>query len=791
MGVVNDMAAAVRSLLAARGFTVIVVLTLASGLALSAAIFTVVNAYALRPLPYPEADRLFRVDYAPPDQPFPRGMQRLEWSTLEDVIEVPIAWDLDVFYLLGRDYPEAAPGAWVTPGYIGGLGIRVVLGRALEPDDYRPDRAPVALISHRLWRSQFGGDVDVIGRVFNAYVSDRPEEPEAFTIVGVLPETLWHLNVYTEVLAPLRAPSYPYQVRLRPGVSPAVATERIDRLIRSGIASLPPHYGVTLTGLQDSYIAPLRPMLWSVVAGVALVLLIAAANVGVLMIVRGHARERELAVRLALGASRSRVARLVMYEGALVSVAATGLGLIVAAVTMPVVAPLLERALDRPVPGGLDAFSLDSRVMALVVACGAAMTLTFTLLPMLMVWRSPALVGIGTSNRGATSGARAGRSRALLIGLEVAASLTLLTSATLMAESAIRMLRVDFGFDGDGVVTAGLALRQQSFPSEADRAAFYQRLEAELERLPGTTAVAFGDWWPLQGSRPRRVEADGDVATANPFAVSPRYFDALGMRLVAGRAFTAEDRLGREPVVIISDALASRLWAPGQAVGRHLTIRLDGNGPALTALVIGVVNNVRQSHADADLVDAYLPLAQGAGRFAFVYLRGSRAASWETDVRAAIARVNPEVAMGTPRALGDGLDQERARPLLLTSLLTVFAAFACVLALIGMHGVIAYAVSQRRREIAVRMAVGADSRAVTTLFLRHGAGVLGVGLAAGVVGALGLGRVLESQLFGVRAAEPRLLAAAVLLFGTVALAAMLWPARRAAAVDPALVLKEE
>jgi putative ABC transport system permease protein len=347
MALISDFRAAFRALAAHRTFTVIAVLTLAAGFALAASILTVVNAYVVRALPYPEADRLYRVDYAPAGQPWPRGMEQLDWSSLDDVLELTIAWDLDVFYLLGRRYPESAPGAWVSPGYLSGLGIRAALGRALTTDDFRPGTPPVAMISHRLWQSRFAADPDIVGQTFDAYVSDRPEEPESFTIVGVLPSNLWHLNVYTEVLTPLKAPSFPYQVRLRPGVSSSVAVDRIDTFIRNSLSALPPHYRVSLTSVHESYVTQIRPVLWSVVAGTVLVLLIAAANVAVLMIVRARKRERELAIRLALGAGRMRVARLVALEGALVAASSMVLGLITARIVIPSFAPVLERSLDR------------------------------------------------------------------------------------------------------------------------------------------------------------------------------------------------------------------------------------------------------------------------------------------------------------------------------------------------------------------------------------------------------------------------------------------------------------
>ena len=793
MGLTSDFRAAIRALVAARGFTAIAVTTLSTALALAVIILTVVNAYVFRSLPYPAADRLYRVDYAPPNQLPPRGLEQLDWSTLDDIIEFGIAWDLDVFYLLGHEYPESAPGGWVTPGYVNGLGIRAAIGRTFGAADFAPGAPSVALISHRLWQSRFGRDTSVVGRTFQAYVSDRPDEAELFTVVGVLPADLWHLNMYTEVLAPLRARTYPYMVRLRPGVTPALATQRIDGLIRSGLESVPATYDVVLTRAQDSYTAGVRPVLGAVTAAAALVLLIASTNLAVLTIVRARRRERELAVRLALGASQSRLARLLSLEGLVLGVVSLVVGLLSASSVLPVIGPVIERSMDRQIPGGLASLQVDGTVFAVALICGTVVTLVLTVLPLVSLRRNRILTTIASSGRGATDDPRAGRTRALLIAVEVAASLALLTGAGLMAETATRMVQVDFGIDADDVVTASLALRHRSFPDAAARARFFERLPTELRGVAGSTSLALGDWWPLQGSRPRRVETAGaraSTGTANPFAVSPDYFVTVGIPLRDGRTFTSQDRLGTLPVSIVSESLARRLWQ-GRAVGQSLTIHPDGEGQPLTVLVVGVVADVRQSHSDTDLDDAYLPLAQGASRFAFLYLRAPKSPTWETDLRAAVAGVNPEVALGTPRPLLLGIEQERARPQFLAYLLTTFAALACILALVGMYGVVAYAVRQRQREIAVRMAVGADARAVTMMFVRGGSLVLASGLSMGVAGAMALGRVLQSQLYGVQPAEPRVLLSAIVVFGTVALGAIVWPAWRAAATDPSLVLKAE
>ncbi|MGE3490106.1 MAG: ABC transporter permease [Vicinamibacterales bacterium] len=785
-----DLRAAASALMAARAFTTTAVFTMAAGLALATAILAAVNVYMLRGLPYPDADRLYGIDYGP--FPWPEGIDRLDWSSLDDTVELTVAWDLDGFHILGGEYPESAQGTWATPGFMQAMDVRASVGRTFTLDEYREGGPNVAMISHRLWQTRFGGRPEIAGSTFTAYLNDRADAASTFTIVGVLPADLWLMNTFSDVVAPLKGPSAPYQLRLRPGVAPDLVASRIDTLIRRGATGISPQFAVRLESLQDGYVAQVRPTLWSIAVGAGLVVLIAAANVAILMIVRARGRVRELAVRIALGASHLRIARMVTLEGLLIGALSTGIGLATAAALLPSLGPFVERSLNRRIPGGLSALSLDPAVLLVGLAAGAAVTALFTLIPVAMLWRSRASLAVAGSLRGIAGTPGTGRSRAALIALEVAASLTLLAGAALMADSARRMLQVDFGVDGRDVTTAMLSVRRSAFPDAGARAGLYERLDRELTGVAGNTAVALGSYWPLQTPPATRVgTAQATAADASSLAVTTRYFEAVGMRVLEGRPFAAADRLGAEPVMIISASLARHLWPGASALGQSLSVEPAGDRPLTQATVIGVVNDVRQTHLDQELHDTYVPLAQNPIPFTFLYLRGPLHASWDREVRATLARVHPEISIGTVRPLEFGLEQERARPRFLAYLLSTFAIVASLLALIGMHGVIAYAVRQRQREIAVRIAVGADPRAVTLLFLRYGAWVLGAGVVLGLGGALGLGQVLQSQLHGVRPAEPAVLIIAVAAFTAVAFLAMLWPARRAAAVDPLAVLKDE
>jgi predicted permease len=786
------MTITLRSLAQARGFSFTTIVTLGAGLALCLIVAAVANAYLVRPLPYPAANRLYNIQYAPQNQSPPRGLAALDWASLNDLAEHAIAWDLDVFYLLGGSYPEAAPGAWVNPGYVHGFGVRVALGRDLTAADFEPGRPAVALISHRLWQSRFGGDPDALGQRLSVYVSDRPNEPESIEIVGVMRSDFWHVNPYTEVLAPLRVAAYPYMLQLREGMTSQQADDRVTALVQSGQPSAP---RVRLIAFQSGYVAAIRPVLSAIGAAAVLVLVIACANVAVLMLVRRQQRERDVMVRVALGASRAQILRMLFSEALALGAAATLLGAAIAVVALQTLVPFIEGFLERRVPRGTDAIAFDPQLAAVAVACGFVATVAFSLIPAIGLWRQSLAPSIAAGGRGATIAAARSRGRSFLIGLEVAVSLTLLAGALLMTISAMRMLAVNFGIRAEGVTTASISLRQQSYPDPQTRAPFYERLIDRVATLTPGRTVAIGDWWPLQASPRRQFEtATGASVQGGAIGVSAGYFDALGIRLVAGRPFHATDRIGSDSVVVVSETLARRLGAAnpiGETI-RVSTVPQTGAPETIVARVVGVAADVRQTHDDTDLLDAYVPLMQIAGRFAFLYLPVAAATpSWERELRQSVARLDAEVAVGAPRSLQSAIDQQHLKPRVLAWMLSAFAAFAALLALLGIYGVVSYAVRQREREIAVRMAIGADRRSVTGMFIRQGGVVLVLGVIAGALGAIGMGRILDAELYGVGRADPLVIGTAAVLLGAGGLAAVWWPARRAAATDPAAVLKAE
>ena len=797
-GLVADVRFAWRSLARSRGFLAAALTTLGAGMALCVTVMALVNAYLVRGLPYPESDRLYSVRIGQVGGRFLQGLDKLDWASLNDAIELPIAWDLDFFTLRGAPYTEGAQGTWVTTGYMAGFGVRPQIGRAFEPADFTAGAPQVALISHRMWQTRFGGSPDVLGRPVEAFVNDRPNEPLAFTIVGVLPRDHWHLQAFTEFMAPLRAPSYPYMVRLRHGVDAATAAERITALIRTGHPGVPPDWKVGLDSTHADYVRQIRPLLTAMAAATALVMLIACANVAVLFTVRATDRRREIAVRKALGASSGRIARALAAEAVLIGAVSTAIGLAVAHAALRAGAPLLERLIGRTVPGGTALLQIDLAIVggALVTGlfvtavCGAAQLWTSSKAPL-----SLALTG---GQKGPSAGPQQRRAHASLIALEIGASLALLVGAALTIESGLRILRVNMGLTTTDVVVSRLNLRQQTYPDAATRKAFFDRFTAQYQSVSGIRQIAFANAWPLQAPQARDVGRDGEAtfpARAGVTAVSDGYFDTLQVRIEDGRAFTAQDVIASERVTIVSHTLAARLWPNARAVGQRLRLApaqaaTPGQPPAVLT-VIGVAADVRDSHTDQELADAYMSLNQYPSPAAFTYVRAPGATGRvEHDLRKALGQVDPELALVAPRLLSEILEQQRTAPRFLAWVLVVFASLAGALALIGIYGVIAYTVRQREQEIAVRVAIGADRATIVRLFLRQGAMVIGSGLALGVAGSILLGRVLQAQLFGVSAADPKAIAMAALGFGICGLLAAAWPARAAATLDPAAALKD-
>ncbi len=795
---ISDMRAAARALVRQRRFALTAVSTLGFALALAVSVLAGVNTYLVRGLPYPESHRLYNVNIFQPGIDMPPQLEALKWESLSDLADTQIAWDLDLFNLRGAPYAEAAQGTWVTPDYLEGFGIRTAMGRSFVAADFAPGSAPVIIISHRLWQTRFGGDPAIIGRHVESYSNDRPEDIGVLTIVGVLPEEFWHYQAFTDVLAPLPSSTrtYPYIIRLRDGVSPDVAGERIAALIRA-THTMPEAWRVDVRSMHDSYVTSVRPLLLTLAAAAGLVLLIAAANVAVLLLIRSTERQREFAIRTALGASAGRISRALAAEAMVLGTAAVVFGLGLAQAVITSLAPVIERQLGRAAPGGEAAFSIDGFVLAGAAAGGLFVVLVCSLAPIWAARTSATSGAMATGHRAVGSRAQQ-HMRMALVSVEIAACLTLLVGAVLMVQSGLRILGSEIGLDTSGVSVGRLSLNVAAYPDPASRTALFNRVEAAATEIPGLTGLAFTNSWPLQAAAPREISRENGP-TARPVragltGVSAAYFSTVGIQVLDGRTFSDRDRIGSARVAVASQTVADRLWPGERAVGQRIQLAASPNAPAGTppelVEVIGVVSDIRHSHLDEDAADVYVALSQQGTTGAFLYMRTRDGALGVLDAfRHALRRIDDGIVTSTMRPLGDILDQQRAGSRFLAQLLVVFAALSVVLALLGIHGVIAYAAGQRRREIAVRMAIGASQRAIATLFLRQGAVMVALGIAAGIGGAIALGQVLQAQLFGVTAGDPLVIALSAVSLALLGLLATTGPARRAGSTDPAEALK--
>ena len=788
----RDLRHAARLLRRAPGFSLVAVVSLGLGFALSTTTVAVVNAYYLRSLPYPAAERLYNVAYARTGEPQPQGLAAIDWSSLSDVVEVPIAADPDVLYLTEGGYTQSAPCSHITAGFLEGLGIRPALGRSFNSGDATEGAPPVVLISHELWRDRFDLDPNVIGRQFRAYSAEDERATATLTIVGVLPEGFW-TSRRIDVLLPLRNRVVTtYMVRLRAGIPVDQAERRITEHARLAATVIPEQWGgVRLRSVHEQYVAELRPVLRAVTTAAALVLVIACANVALLMLLRSTRRQKEVAVRMAIGAGRADVMRMLVTEAAVLSAAACATGLGVAALTLGSLAPLIEQNLGRRVPGGPSAITIDATVLVVAAVAGLGIALALSLAPMLSTWRTDLFNTLRRDGQGGSGSLTGRRVRSVLTAAEIAGALALLVGCGVMVRTVLHLTRTDLGFETDRIVRAQFSLPSQPYNDKSALLGFYDRL---LERVDSSASLS--DWPPFAEFLRHPLEAEG-TDTSNlqvgVISVTGTYFQTLGIRLIDGRLFEPADRAGAEPVAIISEALARRLWTDGRAVGRRIRTAEEVSVRAPLTVwrtVVGVTATVRQTFTDKDPLDIYLPFLQTPNRFTSVYLKtDAPLSSWLDRLRTVVSEINPDVAVAASPSLTAGASELLAGPRFLASLMTGFGLFAAVLAVLGVYGVVSYAVEQREREIAIRIALGATAGGVTTMLVKHGAALLAAGIVGGLIAAFGVTRMLQAQLHGVSPFDVLTLTVTAAALGSAGLVATWWPARRAACRNPLDALK--
>ncbi|MCI0434402.1 MAG: ADOP family duplicated permease [Gemmatimonadetes bacterium] len=790
---VSECRQAIRSLRKRPGFVAVLVLTLGVGIGLSVATVGVLSAYLARALPYPDADRLV----------FVQGAGAPDWQDPPAVLSRVVSWDLDALSIVSGGTPEQVRTSWVSPAFFEMMGVRPVLGRVFGEEEAGPGGASVAVIHHALWQRRWGGDPGVIGRTFTAYSIDRPEEAEVFTIIGVLPEDFWYFNGYTEVIAPLRTPRPVYMATLAPGVTLTAARQALESAARERRAE---RIDLNVIPVHEQYVSNVRPTLLAVAAAVALVLLIACANAAVLLVVRTAGRRREFAVRAALGAGRVQLGRQLLLEGLTVSVIAAMAGTALAWVLLETVGVFLPRMLGAEAPGGAAALRVDGLALLAAVAITTVTGVLFGMIPLVTARPGRMARALAEGGRGTESLTRQ-RLRSTLVVAELALSLALLAGAGLLVRSAVHLGRLELGFDAENIAIIGFSLRAADWSDPVDRVGLYERIAERVRtQLPGTSAAVvtrppFSQLPPVPVETPEVPAPDSGGPRALLQMASPGYFETIGIRVVRGSGFDATHGPSSPPVALVSDELAARLWPGADPIGQRIRVPMPTLLPAVMGsmsmqasrapawrTVIGVVTEVRQGLTEAHLPDLYYPLAQVPPMAATLMVRDPTGRGRLGAIRDAVWQVIPELPLNELSWMEDDVAFASLPSRFLALLISGFALFAVILATLGLYGVISYAVSQRRRDIAIRMALGAESRSVVRMFVAQGARLAGIGVLIGVTGGLALSAGFKNQLYGVESNDPATYALVALVLAAAALGATWLPARRATREDPVQLL---
>lgn len=798
----QDVRFALRGLRKRPGYAAAVVLTLALGVGVNAAVFSVVNAVMLRPLPYPEPDRIVDVLAINSRISSERGgvspADFLAWRERSTAFESLGAYiPFGTLDLTGKGEPVRLSRHLVSEGLLAALRVRPVLGRLFTPEEYRTGGSRAVLLSHRLWRGRFGGDPAVVGKGITL-------SGEVYEVAGVLPEGFRIPGGPSDLLAPLvfrpedasdRSAAYLGGIgRLRPGVSLEQAEAELSSVARRLDRQFPgSNEGVTpsLMPLPELFAAPAHTALLVLSGAVGFVLLIAVANVANLQLARAASREPEMVLRAALGAGARRLARQLLTESVLLAVVGGACGLLFALLLLEVLPDARGLYLPKDVELGLDA-----KVLGFAFLLSLAAGLASGFLPALRTARGDLYRTLQSGGRGAGGGERSPRFQDLLVVTEIALALVLLTGAGLLLQSFLRLQTEDLGFRPEGVLTFELSLPEASYPEPDRVAAFYREVRDRIGRIPGV--VAAGAAKELPPDEPWRFlpEIEGRAASKDESAgwqlATEGTFSAMGIAVLRGRAFTSADREGSRPVMIASRSAARRFFPDGEVLGRQVMF----NGGWYE--VVGIVEDQKTpgkpaipafylAHAQLPVPEDYVRSLSFAVRTQGDPLRlaaSVRQAVWELDGNLPVSDLQ---TLEARLAAGSTIARSRFNAVLLVS----FAALALILAMVGIYGVLSYQVSRRTQELGLRMALGAGRSDLFRLVLGRGLVLTLGGIAAGLLGAFALTRLLESLLFGVSRLDPVTFAAAVPGLVVLALLACSLPARRASRLDPLEALRQE
>lgn len=797
----QDVGYALRMLRRTPGFTIVAIVTLALGIGANSAIFSVVEGVLLESLPYAAPDRLYQPRMLYPDGTAYTSLSAPDFMSVREgnrVFDGVEAYSTGVFTLLGAGEPQEIRGANVSDGLFELLGVPLAIGRAFTPNEHRRGQGNFAVLDHGFWQRAFGGAPDVLGRTVR--VGGDP-----YTIVGVLGPGA-RLPDAADMYAPLeygptfsattatsrRAEFLDVIARAREGVSAAQAEDDVRRLGAQLQTDFPQTNGrltFTSASLREMIVGDVQKPLLILLGAVSLVLLVACANVANLLLARASVRQSELAVRAAMGAGRGRLLRQLLTESVVLAIAGGIGGLLIAYwATKALVA---ARPADIP---RLDQVGVDTTVMFFTLGVSLFTGLVFGLLPSLQATSGRMIGALREGGRGGGQGRGAHRVRALLVVAEMALSVVLLMGAGLLIRSFVEMTRVTPGFNAEQAMSFRVTMQGEQYGGARQIQERVVQFEERLRTLPGVSAVGATTVLPLSGQGSVR---DFQVVGAPPpppninreiaFAsITPQYFSAIGAPLRRGRAFTEFDRAGAPMVAIVNEAAVRRWFPDGDPIGER--VQISGNEYE----IVGVVGDVRQQHPGEPVAaQLFAPYKQQTTRAVkFVVRSGTDPITLAPSIRAEIRQLDPNLALTDFTPLDQLIAGSVARPRFYTALLALFAGVALALAATGIFGVMSYSVAQRSREISIRMALGARAAQVLQMIVRRAVALAAVGTAIGIAGAIALGSLIRTQLFGVGILDPLTLAAVVTVLVGSAAAASYLPARRAAALDPADALRE-
>ncbi|MBS1791405.1 MAG: ABC transporter permease [Acidobacteria bacterium] len=804
----QDLRFGARMLLKSPGFTLIVVVTLALGIGANTAIFSVINAVLLQAMPYRDADRLVTV--------WERSQRReqnvinlgnfFDWKAQNSVFEDMATFADFRTNLTGDGEPVELPAQIATENLFRVLGVTPILGRGFTPEDAKEGQDNVVVLSYALWQRQFGGEQNIVGRKL---ILNNNEN----TVIGVLPPDFsWHIqensltNQSAELWTPwviseqmkLRRGRFASSVaRLKPGVSVAQARAEMDTIagrLRNQYKEFNTGWGITVVPLREQFAGELRPALRVLMGAVGFVLLIACANVANLLLARNGSRQREIAVRTALGAGRIRIIRQLLTESVLLSVIGGAAGLLLA---WWGVAALVR--LSPPELGALRQIELSAPVLGFTLAVATLTGILFGLVPALEAANLKLSETLKETGRSFAGGLRSQRLRNVLVVAEIALALVLLIGAGLLIRSFWRLQGVDTGFNAQNVMTMRVALPGRRYTQDPQRINFFTEAVARMQSLPGVESAGVINFLPFAGpgagtgfeieGQPKPQPGQGPVTGV--CVADQNFFQAMQISLKRGRMFTDQEVKEMRHVVVVNEALAKKYFPNEDALGKRITIAMKNEN--VPTEIIGILADVKHAQFDkaADPM-SYWPIAElPYNTMTFVLRTRGEPESVAAAARQVIQQLDPQQPVADVRSLAGILGNSIARQRFNTLLLTIFAGVALLLSAIGIYGVLAYSVAQRTHEIGIRAALGASSAELMRLILRQGMRLVIPGIVIGIVAALALTRFAKTLLFDVSATDPLTFSLIVLVLLGVAVLACWIPARRAAKVDPMTALRCE